>query len=138
MKPDEFEQQLQRQPLRTPPEEWRREILEAANAAARARTPAFSPPCELWWREWLWPSPRAWAGLAAAWVIILALNTTRLATPVGVASVSPPPSREMIMALSAQRRELAELLGDAQETSPARKPAPPRPRSERQSQKTSV
>jgi hypothetical protein len=138
MKPDEFEQQLQRQPLRSPPEEWRREILEAANAAARARTPAFSPPGEPWWREWLWPSPRAWGGLAAAWVIILALNTARLATPAGVASVSPPPSREMIMALSAQRRDLAELLGDAQETSPATKPAPPRPRSERQSQETSV
>ncbi len=138
MKPDEFEQQLQRQPLRSPPEEWRREILEAANAAARAQTPAFNPPCEPWWREWLWPSPRAWAGLAAAWVIILALNTARLTTPAGVASVSPPPSREMIMALSEQRRELAELLGDAQERSPAAKPAPPRPRSERQSQKTSV
>ena len=138
MKPDEFEQQLQRQPLRSPPEEWRREILEAANAAARARTPAFSPPGEPWWREWLWPSPRAWAGLAAAWVIILALNTARPGSPAGVASVSPPPSREMIMALSAQRRELAELLGDAQETSPATKPAPPRPRSERQTQKTSA
>jgi len=44
----------------------------------------------------------------------------------------------MIMALSAQRRELAELLDDAQETSRATKPAPPRPRSERQTQKTSV
>jgi hypothetical protein len=138
MKPDEFEQQLQRQPLQSPPEEWRREILEAANAAARARSPACNPPCEPWWREWLWPSPRAWAGLAAAWVIILSLNTARLATPAGVANGSPLPSREMIMALSAQRRELAELLGDAQETSPATKPAPPRPRSERQSQKTSV
>src|SRR5258708_8838708 len=138
MKRDEFEQHLQRQPLRSPPEEWRREILEAANAAARARTPAFSPPGEPWWREWLWPSPRAWGGLAAAWVLILSLNTAKLATPPGVASVSPPPSREMIMALSAQRRELAELLDDAQEKSPATKPAPPRPRSHRQTQKTSV
>jgi len=138
MKPDEFEQQLQRQPLRSPPEEWRREILEAANAAARARSPACNPPCEPWWREWLWPSPRAWAGLAAAWVIILSLNTARLATPAGVASVSPPPSREMIMALSEQRREFAELLGDAQEKSPVTKPAPPRPRSERQTQKTAA
>ena len=138
MKPDEFEQQLQRQPLRSPPEEWRREILEAANAAARAGSPAFNPPGEPWWREWLWPSPRAWAGLAAAWVIILTLNTARLATPAGVANGSLPSSREMIMALSEQRRELAELLGDAQETSPATKPAPPRPRSERQTQKTSV
>ncbi len=138
MKPDEFEQQLQRQPLRSPPEEWRREILEAANAAARARTPAFSPPGEPWWREWLWPSPRAWGGLAAAWVIILALNAAKPGTPAGFANGSPPPSREMIMALSAQRRELAELLGDAQETSPATKPALPRPRSERQTQRTSV
>ncbi len=138
MKPDEFEQQLQRQPLRSPPEEWRREILEAANAAARARTLAFNPPGEPWWREWLWPSPRAWGGLAAAWVLILSLNTARLATPAGFANVSPPPSREMIMALSEQRREFAELLGDAQEKSLATKPAPPRPRSERQSQKTSV
>src|SRR5260370_41065103 len=138
MKPDEFEQQLQRQPLRSPPEEWRREILEAANAAARARSPACNPPCEPWWREWLWPSPRAWAGLAAAWVIILALNTARLATPAGVANGSPPPSREMIMALSEQSREFAALLGDAQEKSPQTKPAPPHPRSERQTQKTAA
>jgi hypothetical protein len=71
-------------------------------------------------------------------VIILALNTARLAPPAGVANGSPPPSREMIMALSEQRRELADLLGDAQGTSPARKPAPPRPRSERQTQKTAA
>ncbi len=138
MKPDEFEQQLQRQPLRSPPEEWRREILEAANAAARARSPAFSPPGEPWWREWLWPSPQAWSGLAAAWVIILALNTARPGTPAEIANGSPPPSREMIMALYEQRRELSELLDNAQETAPARKPAPPRPRSERQTLKTSV
>src|SRR5258708_38771267 len=138
MKRDELEHQLQRQPLRSPPEERRREILEPATAAARARTPAFSPPGEPWWREWLWPSPRAWGGLAAAWVIILALNAAKPGTPAGFANGSPPPSREMIMALSAQRRELAELLGDAQETSPSTKPALPRPRSERQPHRTSV
>lgn len=67
MNPDDFEKQLRRTPIRPAPEAWRGEILKAARAAAPAKTEP-----RVWWRELLWPCPRAWAGLAAAWVVILA------------------------------------------------------------------
>lgn len=74
MKPDDFESQLQRQPLRDLPAEWRTEILSAAQeAAAQTETANPSAPTS-WWRELLWPCPQAWAGLAAVWVVILGLN----------------------------------------------------------------
>lgn len=57
---DRFEEQLQRQPFRRVPAAWRREILNAAPAPS--------------WREWLWPSPVAWGAVAAAWVLIVALQ----------------------------------------------------------------
>ena len=67
MNPDDFENQLRRTTFRPAPEAWRGEILRAARAAAPAKTEPRG-----WWRELLWPCPRAWAGLAAAWVVILA------------------------------------------------------------------
>ncbi len=63
----DFEEYLRRQSIRPVPAHWRGEILRAARAQPAA------PP---WWREWLWPSPRAWAGLAAAWGLILLLTVT--------------------------------------------------------------
>ena len=81
MNPDDFENQLRRTPIRPAPEAWRGEILRAAHAAAPAK-----PEPQQWWRELLWPCPRAWAGLAAAWVVVLASqydgSEARSATPV--------------------------------------------------------
>jgi hypothetical protein len=74
MKPDDFEAQLQRQPLRDLPAEWRTEILSVAQEAmAQPETVKPTVPTS-WWRELLWPCPQAWAGLAAVWVVILGLN----------------------------------------------------------------
>lgn len=64
---DRFEETLRRQTFRQTPVSWRREILGAI-------TETVSP----WWREWLWPSPVAWATVAAMWVLIALLQ---LATP---------------------------------------------------------
>ena len=64
---DRFEETLQRQTFRQVPASWRREILGAIPVSV-------SP----WWREWLWPSPVAWAAAAAVWVLIALLQ---LATP---------------------------------------------------------
>ena len=62
---DRFEEKLQRQQFRQVPASWRREILAAGtkpeHGAAR-------------WREWLWPSPVAWGAVAAAWLLIVALQ----------------------------------------------------------------
>ena len=146
MKPDDFENQLQRQPLREAPSEWRAEILHAAtNAVAadvrrrtdEARTVSQSnrlltsaATSQAWWREWFWPSPQAWAGLAAVWLIILSLNSTTASRAVEITKQSPRPSLEVETTLAAQRRELARLLDNFSEPTPAPKAGPPGPRSE--------
>src|SRR5437870_6181946 len=75
MKNDDFEKQLQREPMRAIPPEWRAQILSAParplEHAAR-RTPHAARFSML--RKLLWPSPYAWSGLAAAWVVVLFLN----------------------------------------------------------------
>jgi hypothetical protein len=126
MKPDEFEQQLRSQPLREAPSEWRAEIL----TAARAARPALSSRVP-GWREWLWPCPQAWAGLAAVWMLLLGLHVTAPSRPSALASQSP--SLETQTALAAQRRELARLLDAPADAAPTSKPSVPGPRSERAS-----
>jgi len=147
MNSDDFENQLKRQPLRLPPAEWRAEILEQARqvthaahaaegaqpaeAAAREPNPLFSSGP--WWREWLWPSPQAWAGLAAVWVIILGVQTLPRHQPAEMARVnSSAPARPTgtNSSLIAQRRELARLLEGSADAEPTPKPARPGPRSE--------
>jgi hypothetical protein len=123
MKPDDFENQLQRRPLRPVPTEWRAEILEAA------RTAAF-PRASLSWREWLWPSPKAWAALAAAWMLIAVLTVMDTPRRAEMAKQTARPSPEAETALAAQRRELARLLEPYTESSPAPKATRPGPRSE--------
>lgn len=105
MKPDSLEAELHRQPFRPLPPAWREEILAAA-------APAAAPG----WRDYLWPHPRAWAALAAAWVATagffvagrLATGTTRISEteqaltlawsapnllPASINPASPPPAR---------------------------------------------
>ena len=141
MKPDDFEQKLQRQPLRQIPGEWRDEILVAADVNRRNRpvrkfTFAATPFRRLLsifnhqLSTLLWPHPKAWAGLAAVWILIFALDfSVRDKAPV-MAEKSAPPSPEVIVQLRQQQRMLAELIG-ARETHDA-EPQQffPRPRSE--------
>ena len=133
MTPDEFEQHLQRQPLRSVPSEWRADILEAAHAARTShesrltRQATSVPSC----RKWLWPCPQAWAGLAAVWMILVVLHLAGPPTPPSVALQSPSPEKRM--AVAAQRRELARLLDVPADSTPAPEPTAPGPRSERTS-----
>jgi hypothetical protein len=130
MKPDKFEQRLQRQMLRQVPAGWRGEILASAsdamanNQAARATRPSFLSTI-------LWPHPEAWAGLAAAWIVILAVNfSMRDQTPVVAEKSAPSP--EVIVELKQQRRLLAELIGPRDTPVAGRsKSFVPQPRSER-------
>jgi hypothetical protein len=135
---DDFEQQLSRQPLRPVPAAWREEILTAAESSAATR---HAPPAAR--SSWLstlnsqlstllWPHPKAWAGLAAVWVLILAVNfSIRDKSPV-VAEKAVPPSPEMIVELRQQQRMLAELIGSRDEHDADRsKSFVPQPRSER-------
>ena len=129
MNTDDFEKRLQRQDMRPIPREWRGEILDAARRASAHQRSTPNSRTTPWWRELLWPCPQAWAGLAAAWVLILALNAeTR--EPVQVATArSTPPAREVLMAFKERRRLLAELVGPPVQVEP-QKPLAPRPRSE--------
>ncbi len=62
---NDFEQKLARQTFREPPAGLRAAILRACAGAAPA----------VWtWRDWLWPSPQAWAALAALWLIFAAVQ----------------------------------------------------------------
>ena len=130
MKLDEFEKQLQRQPLRPVPGHWRAEILEAARAAEQQDGLRRSSDVVPWWREWLWPSPQAWAGLATVWLAILALNMTGSSQSSDMAKQATTPPVDA--SLSTQRRELARLLDkdNFSDPVPVPKPAPTGPRSE--------
>jgi hypothetical protein len=135
MKTDDFEQRLQRQPLRPIPTEWRTEILVAADVnrrVERGRELAFAATLKLRLRELLWPCPQAWAGLAAVWLIILTLNFATSEKTTTVAKRQPPPSPEMLMVLKEQEKILAELLTERSEPREAERPKPttPSPRSE--------
>jgi|SRR5437867_10738073 len=129
MNADDFEKRLQRRSMRPVPREWRGEILDAARRAGDHQLSTINPQPTSRWRELLWPCPQAWAGLAAAWVLILALNAATR-DPVQVAKTAKgAPAPELLIALREHRRLLAELIGTPTVFEPT-KTLQPRPRSE--------
>ena len=120
MKPDEFEQELSRQPLRPLPGAWRAEILAAAREAQTIRHPPLVIRASriVHFRQqlsiWFWPHPRAWAGLAALWLAVFALNFSRRDPATMAEAKSSPPSPELVVELRQQQRMLAELIGPAE------------------------
>jgi len=133
-----IESRLSRQPLRQIPADWRGEILVTARDAQVSRHP--SPVTRNAWLSTinhqlstlLWPHPRAWAGLAAAWIFIIAVNFSMRDSSPRMAEKSSPPSPEVIVELRQQQLLLAELMG-SRETRDADRPRifTPRPRGER-------
>ena len=106
---DEFEQELRRQPMRPIPAEWRGQVLDSVpdpESPGSGRAWGFS------WRELLWPSPHAWAGLAAAWAVILALNSASGDSTIIRAQRARPaqPSPQFLMSLQEQWQLRAELM----------------------------
>ena len=136
MNMDDFEQKLRRQPLRKVPAEWREEILSAAGKAGTARRAVRGHLGEVslpnWLSALLWPNPQAWAGLAAVWILIFAVNlSTRDTSPVVAEKVSRP-SSEVVVELRQQRLLLAELIGPRDKSDANRSKLPvSQPRSER-------
>ena len=117
MNPDDFEHRLARLPVKEIPGEWRADILSAARAAQPA--PHASRLTPHGWLSTLnsqlssffWPHPKAWAGLAAVWVCIVALNFSTRDKSVMMAEKVSPPSAEVIVELRKQQKLYAELMG---------------------------
>jgi hypothetical protein len=132
---NEFEQKLSRQSLKKIPGEWRAEILTAAESAIspqkRNQDRSNLNPI-LWLRELFWPHPKAWAGLAAVWVVILALNLSTRDDSQVVTKKSPSPSPEIVAEVRQQKLMFAQLIGsyEVRDAEPPRLFLP-RPRSER-------
>ena len=139
MQGDDFEERLRRQPLRQLPGEWRNDILSAANAAVgrgHARqavsAPASIPTLKAHLVGLLWPSPIAWAGLVAIWLLLITVNHNAKDTSKTMASAGQEAASGMIMAWKEQQRLLTELIQPAKTAGiQPPKQSPPSPRSER-------
>src|SRR5450432_3649126 len=97
---EQFERHLSRQPLRQVPHEWRGEILAKAGCIAPA-TPraALLSTINSQLSTLFWPHPKAWAGLAAVWIFIFAVDFSMRDPSPRVAEKSAPPSPEVIVEL---------------------------------------
>jgi hypothetical protein len=131
-----FEQRLRKQGIKRLPSAWRDEILSAAQAAVPRRStlnprPSLLSTLNHQLSTLLWPHPKAWAGLAAAWVVIFVLNFAGRDESQPMAKNSPPPSPEMMAALREQHRLLVELVGRTDLPEAERPRVVPSPRSER-------
>jgi len=66
---DDFERKLRQQAFRPPPADLRDALFGRDEGPANVIEPAR------WtWRDWFWPSPQAWAGLAALWIVFAVLS----------------------------------------------------------------
>src|SRR5438552_7352417 len=127
MNADDFDKRLQRQTLRPIPHKWRSEILDAARRAGDPQPSTFDSQPTSWWRELLRPCPQAWAGLAAAWMVVLLLNWAAR-DPVHAANASKAaPVPDLLLALKEHQRLLAQLIGTPMMLEQSR-PVEPRPR----------
>ena len=128
-----FEGRLSHLPFRPIPRDWRAEVLAAALSASRPATSAsFLETFNQQLATLFWPHPKAWAGLAAVWVFVLAVNFSIGASSPTIAEKSAPPTPEVMVELRKQQLMLAELIGP-REMHDADRPRnlAPRPRGER-------
>lgn len=85
----------------------------------------------LLWHTLFAPGRIAWTGLAAAWVVVLALHCAARSDDTTVVRHESPPSPQVIATLKEQRQMLAELVGFNWQAGPAQpRRFEPKPRSE--------
>jgi hypothetical protein len=117
----------------------RRKALAALPAAGSVNNAHFNTPGAFHraravlgkaWLELIWPSRRAWAGMAVLWLVVMAANLEMKATT-NVPAARSAHTRELARAFEERQRLLAELLLPASPppATPAR--SDPGPRSER-------
>lgn len=88
-------------------------LAPAAGNTAPAR-PVVSWPLRIaWtlWRELIFPSRRIWAGLAAAWIVLLWLNLPGGNKPARMLAETLPPDHEIQALLREQREMFVQLVG---------------------------
>lgn len=127
---NDLEQQLARLELKRIPPEWRVQILSAGASAPSRATRTDSSIA--WWRALIFPSPRAWAALASAWVLVALMLLTM--PSVGSSHIAPGTvlSAGAVEAWREQQRLLAELFPHERRAQPP-KAMPPRRRTEHES-----
>jgi hypothetical protein len=114
----EFENQLQRRPMREIPPHWRSRIIACAQ------------PAHPWWRAWHHPWPRAWATLGAAWVAIFAFYLTTPDDPRPAAG-SYAQTPQSFAVLQRESLMMAQLLSSGDIDTPPAAVPPPKPRSDK-------
>ncbi len=105
----------------------RQELAAAEPDTGRAQRTKF---WVLLWRELILPSRRVWAGIAAAWVLILGVNfALRDPARAGKTMVSAP----VMMSFQEQQQLVNELLADRSQPHDADRPktVQPGPRTQR-------
>jgi anti-sigma factor RsiW len=121
-------------------EQIEQQVVAAAKSGARPRPSPLAPrpagrlsTLNSQLSTLLWPHPKAWAGLAAVWLVILSVNfATRETTPVLEARRVTPLSPDTLRLLKQQEQLLADLSGWSGPRNADRPRAiPPRPRTDR-------
>ncbi len=139
MKPEDFEQQLQRQTIRQLPESWRSQILSAAQRAHESSQAASETTRRTIFHSLkshvsacFWPSPGAWAGLAAVWIAIAIINFKMGGRVNGVSGASSAETRALGTSWKEQERLLSEIIHFPDSPVPVAETSRPgpRPRSE--------
>ena len=120
------------QPSQTARTRWARAVAEAARPVPIRRL-APAAAFREWWQDVIWPWRRVWAGVATAWLVILAGNVSLRDSSPALAAKSAAPSQEAIASFRDQQKILAELLaGDsAPRDAERQKIFSPKPRTER-------
>ena len=104
------------------PAEAKLKTIRAEDLAACARSAAqpsrtrpsafdFSTAVVRFWRDTFWPWRRAWIGIAAIWVFILAFGLGARETPRTASTKPLPPDAAELAVLQEQKQLLAQLLG---------------------------
>ena len=79
MNDDDLKSRLTRLRIPASDREAENEALQKALSALRAvalENSAGSAATRWTWRDWLWPSPLAWCGFAAVWLIVIVRDVT--------------------------------------------------------------
>jgi hypothetical protein len=98
---NDFERKLRQQPFRTPPPDLRAAIFGAPTNVIE--------PARWTWRDWFWPSPQAWAGLAAVWIVFAALTFSGHESAAPLPLAQHPPAGLTLLTLH-RTRDLNHVL----------------------------